>query len=110
MEEDGTRFKVSYPFMPYFYVLTKRELIEEVTQYLSKKYTGIIGKIETVAKDDLDLVEFANLLFLIQSKVPILAQPLNRVETEVHQTIIPQSNRHDKSSKGLVKGGKKEQS
>lgn len=56
MEEDGTRFKVSYPFMPYFYVLTKRELIQEVTQYLSKKYGGTIGKIETVSKEDLDLV------------------------------------------------------
>ncbi|ENN78133.1 hypothetical protein HUJ04_004474 [Dendroctonus ponderosae] len=55
MEEDGTRFKVSYPFMPYFYVLTNRELIEEVSQHLSKKYTGIFGKIETVAKEDLDL-------------------------------------------------------
>ncbi|XP_066147109.1 DNA polymerase epsilon catalytic subunit 1 [Euwallacea fornicatus] len=55
MEEDGTRFKVSYPFMPYFYVLTKRELIQEVIQYLSKKYTGIFGKIETVTKEDLDL-------------------------------------------------------
>ncbi|KAF7265187.1 hypothetical protein GWI33_021380 [Rhynchophorus ferrugineus] len=55
MEEDGTRFKVSCPFMPYFYVLTKRELIQEVTQYLSKKFVGIFGKIETVAKEDLDL-------------------------------------------------------
>lgn len=42
--------------MPYFYVLTKRELIQEVTQYLSKKFVGIFGKIETVAKEDLDLV------------------------------------------------------
>lgn len=56
MEEDGTRFKVTYPFMPYFYVLTKRELLQEVNQYLSKKYTGIFGKIETVTKEDLDLV------------------------------------------------------
>ncbi|CAH0549983.1 unnamed protein product [Brassicogethes aeneus] len=55
MEEDGTRFKVSYPFMPYFYVLTKRELIQEVTQFLSKKFSGTIGKIETVTKEDLDL-------------------------------------------------------
>ncbi|XP_050295840.1 DNA polymerase epsilon catalytic subunit 1 [Anthonomus grandis grandis] len=55
MEQDGSRFKVSYPFMPYFYVLTKRELILEVTQFLSKKYSGIFGSIETVSKDDLDL-------------------------------------------------------
>ncbi|XP_018571015.1 DNA polymerase epsilon catalytic subunit A [Anoplophora glabripennis] len=55
MEEDGTRFKVSYPFMPYFYVLTKRELIQEVTEFLIKKFSGVIGKIETVTKEDLDL-------------------------------------------------------
>lgn len=56
MEEDGTRFKVSYPFMPYFYVLTKRELLQEVMQFISKKYAGTIAKIEIVAKEDLDLV------------------------------------------------------
>lgn len=56
MEEDGTRFKVSYPFMPYFYVLTKRELIQEVSEFLVKKFSGAIGKIETVIKEDLDLV------------------------------------------------------
>lgn len=62
MEEDGTRFKVSYPFMPYFYVLTKRELIQEVTQFLGKKFSGTIGKIETVTKEDLDLV--SNISFI----------------------------------------------
>lgn len=56
MEEDGTRFKVSCPFMPYFYVLTKSELIQEVTEYLSRKYSGIIVNIEVIAKEDLDLV------------------------------------------------------
>lgn len=56
MEEDGTRFKVSYSFMPYFYVLTKRELIQEVTEFLIKKFSGVIGKVETVTKEDLDLV------------------------------------------------------
>ncbi|XP_025837463.1 DNA polymerase epsilon catalytic subunit A [Agrilus planipennis] len=55
MEEDGTRFKVSYPFMPYFYILTSRELLQEVAQFLSKKYSGVINKIEEVVKEDLDL-------------------------------------------------------
>lgn len=58
MEEDGTRFKLSYPFMPYFYVLTKIELIQEVSEYLTKKYSGTIVKIEVVSKEDLDLVSF----------------------------------------------------
>lgn len=56
MQEDGTRFKVSYPFSPYFYVLTRRELLQDVTQFLSKKFSGSINKIEIVTKDDLDMV------------------------------------------------------
>lgn len=58
MQEDGTRFKVSYPFKPYFYILTRRELLQEVSQYLTKKYSGVIGKIEIATKDDLDLVSY----------------------------------------------------
>lgn len=57
MEEDGTRFKVSYCYMPYFYILTRRELIQEVNQFLTKKFSGTIGKIEVVSKEDLDLVQ-----------------------------------------------------
>lgn len=56
MQENGTRFKVSYPFKPYFYILTHKELIQEVTQFLTKKFSGTIGKIEVVTKEDLDLV------------------------------------------------------
>lgn len=56
MEEDGTRFKVSYPFKPYFYILTHRQVIDEVSQFLIKKFSGTIGKIEIVTKEDLDLV------------------------------------------------------
>ncbi|KAF5305758.1 hypothetical protein FQR65_LT07654 [Abscondita terminalis] len=55
MEEDGTRFKISYPFKPYFYILANRELLYEVTQYLTKKYAGIVESIEQVVKEDLDL-------------------------------------------------------
>ncbi|KAF5297091.1 hypothetical protein FQA39_LY02671 [Lamprigera yunnana] len=55
MEEDGTRFKISYPFRPYFYILTQRELLYEVSQYLLKKYAGTIETIEEVVKEDLDL-------------------------------------------------------
>ncbi|KAL1514239.1 hypothetical protein ABEB36_003526 [Hypothenemus hampei] len=87
MEEDGTRFKVLYPFMPYFYVLTKRELIQEVTQYLSKRFSGIFGKIETVSKEDLDLpnhlvglkqkyikLSFYNQSDLIKVRTPLLKE------------------------------------
>lgn len=56
MEEDGTRFKVSYPFMPYFYLLTKNDSIDEVVDYLKGKYSGVIVRVEVVSKEDLDLV------------------------------------------------------
>lgn len=56
MEEDGTRFKVSYPFMPYFYLLTKNDSIEEVVDFLKGKYSGLIVRMEVVSKEDLDLV------------------------------------------------------
>lgn len=55
MEEDGSRFKVSYIFQPYFYILVKRELMHEVIQFLTKKYAGILAHIDIVTKEDLDL-------------------------------------------------------
>lgn len=56
IEEDGTRFKISYPFMPYFYILPRKEATQEITQYLTKKYGGLITSIEPIYKEDLDLV------------------------------------------------------
>lgn len=56
MEDDGSRFKITLPFQPYFYLLAKKENIQEVTGYLSKKYAGSILKIEQILKEDLDLV------------------------------------------------------
>ncbi|KAL6267362.1 hypothetical protein P5V15_000437 [Pogonomyrmex californicus] len=55
IEEDATRFKVSLPFSPYFYILCRKDTFEEVSTFLSKKYMGILTKIETVYKEDLDL-------------------------------------------------------
>lgn len=56
IEDDGSRFKITLPFQPYFYLLTKKENVQEVTAYLSKKYAGSIVSIEPVLKEDLDLV------------------------------------------------------
>lgn len=67
MEEDGTRFKISYPYKPYFYILTGRELLHEVSQYLLKKYTGTLGSIEEVIKEDLDLVGFIESLVYVDA-------------------------------------------
>ena len=56
LEEDFSRFKVSLPYHPYFYILCRKDTMQEVSTFLSKKYFGLISKIETVTKEDLDLV------------------------------------------------------
>lgn len=58
IEEDATRFKVSLPYLPYFYILCRKNTFEEVSTFLSKKYAGILVKIETTYKEDLDLVRY----------------------------------------------------
>ncbi|XP_011332677.2 DNA polymerase epsilon catalytic subunit A isoform X4 [Ooceraea biroi] len=55
IEEDATRFKISLPYSPYFYILCRKNTFEEVSTFLSKKYTGVLAKIETLYKEDLDL-------------------------------------------------------
>uniref|UniRef100_A0A915Q6B6 DNA polymerase epsilon catalytic subunit n=1 Tax=Setaria digitata TaxID=48799 RepID=A0A915Q6B6_9BILA len=54
LQEDGERFKISYPFRPYLFVGTLPSFEHQVLSYLSKKYTGIIT-IDIVEKEDLDL-------------------------------------------------------
>lgn len=56
IEEDGTRFKISLPFKPYFYILCRKDTLQEVSTLLHKKYPGFLSKIEPVTKEDLDLV------------------------------------------------------
>jgi DNA polymerase family B, exonuclease domain. len=63
---DASRFKITLPFEPYFHILTKKECVQEVSAFLSKKYTGLILRIEQVTKEDLDLVSTST--------------PLNKVE------------------------------
>lgn len=56
IEMDGTRFKVSLSFQPYFLILARRECEQEVIQYLSKKFAGTLHKIDIIEKEDLELV------------------------------------------------------
>lgn len=58
IEEDATRFKVSLPYFPYFYILCRKNTFEEVSTFLSKKYTGLLVKVEPIHKEDLDLVRY----------------------------------------------------
>ena len=56
IQEDGKRFKVFMPILPYFYIKCRSDdLIQETSAYLSKKYGGLIRSIENIHKEDLDL-------------------------------------------------------
>ena len=56
IEEDGGRFKVSLPFAPYFYILTRKGTEREVSSFLSRKFSGRIAGIDMVGKEDMELV------------------------------------------------------
>ncbi|XP_047033802.1 DNA polymerase epsilon catalytic subunit 1 [Helicoverpa zea] len=56
IEMDGSRFKVSLTFQPYFLILARKECEQEVIQFLSKRFAGTIHKINVIEKEDLDLL------------------------------------------------------
>ncbi|CAB4064926.1 POLE [Lepeophtheirus salmonis] len=88
IEEDGTRFKVSVSFKPYFYVKVRNGLLQETTAFLSKKYGGVISSIEQVRKENLDL---ANHLVGLQEKYIKLSfatvSDLQKVRKDVLATV-----------------------
>ena len=49
-------FQATLPYRPYFYVLTKKGCEREVASFFTKKFTGKIASVETVGKEDLELV------------------------------------------------------
>eukprot|EP00043_Microstomoeca_roanoka_P015073 m.150253 g.150253 ORF g.150253 m.150253 type:complete len:2376 (-) comp16169_c0_seq1:102-7229(-) len=55
MEEDGGRFKVAFPYLPYFYIKVKPNTEIEVEQYLKRKFDVKIAAIDRVDKEDLSL-------------------------------------------------------
>lgn len=52
---DGSRFKTTVVYQPYFLVLPRPKCALEVVRFLSKKYVGQLSKIEHIQKEDLDL-------------------------------------------------------
>ncbi|XP_054717403.1 DNA polymerase epsilon catalytic subunit A-like [Uloborus diversus] len=55
VEDDGSRFKATLPYKPYFYVSTVRGAEPEVASYLSRKFGGTVNKVEIIEKEDLNL-------------------------------------------------------
>jgi len=44
------------PFRPYFYICIKKDCEREASSILPKKFAGKLFSVETVQKEDLDLV------------------------------------------------------
>lgn len=106
MQEDGSRFKASLPFKPYFYILPKKECIQEVSSFLSKKYAGIIASIEQCSKEDLDLV--SHIILIIFFSFPIClnvflfdlsVKPFGWFEADLFETVIFVCDGSDESEK-----------
>ncbi|VDK71850.1 unnamed protein product [Gongylonema pulchrum] len=55
LQEDGGRFKISYPFRPYLHLATVPSFEYHVASYLSKKYPNVVT-VDIVEKEDLDMV------------------------------------------------------
>lgn len=55
IQMDGSRFKASVVYEPYFLVLPQPEQPLEVARYLQKKYTSQLTRIEHIKKEDLDI-------------------------------------------------------
>lgn len=72
LEEDCSRFKVSLPYNPYFYILCQDGTNQEVITFLTKKFSGFLLKAELVSKEDLELV-----FTLLPSKTHYLKKLVN---------------------------------
>ena len=57
--EDGSRFKATLSFPPYFYILTRRDTERDVSSFLSRKFSGRIAGIDMVDKEDMDMVIYS---------------------------------------------------
>lgn len=66
VQDDGSRFKASLAFKPYFYILPKKDCMQEVSSFLGKKYAGLI-EITACDKEDLDLVQSSMVLIVLFS-------------------------------------------
>lgn len=42
--------------------MAKKEVLQDVTTFLTKKFSGLLASVEVVRKEDLDLVSFSVVL------------------------------------------------
>lgn len=56
IEEDGSTFKATLKYEPYFYIAVKQDTEREVENMLKRQYEHLISQILIVEKEDLDMV------------------------------------------------------
>ncbi|XP_063387130.1 DNA polymerase epsilon catalytic subunit 1 isoform X2 [Cydia fagiglandana] len=99
IEMDGSRFKISLTFQPYFLLLARKECEQEVIQYLSKKYAGTIHKIEVIEKEDLDLLNHLSGLKQRYLKLSFMSQnEMMKVRREVLTAVNKNKEREKKDA------------
>nr|CAD7446163.1 unnamed protein product [Timema bartmani] len=116
IQEDDTRFKVSLPFKPYFYILTKKDCTQEVSAYLTKKFSGSLTKAEVMTKEDLDLpnhliglkqtylkLSFLTVTDLVKVRRELMSAVRKNREREKNNTYYTEMLTNALASKGTTK-------
>ncbi|XP_048486026.1 DNA polymerase epsilon catalytic subunit 1 [Plutella xylostella] len=99
IEMDGSRFKVSLTFQPYFLLHARRECQQEVIQYLSKKFAGSIHKIEVIEKEDLELLNHLSGLKQSYIKLSFMSQnDMMKVRREILTAVNKNKEREKKDA------------
>ncbi|XP_072929758.1 DNA polymerase epsilon catalytic subunit 1 isoform X2 [Epargyreus clarus] len=99
IEMDGSRFKVSLMFQPYFLIMARKECEQEVIQYLSKKFAGTIHKIDIIEKEDLDLLNHLSGLRQRYIKLSFMSQnEMMKVRREILTAVNKNKEREKKDA------------
>lgn len=103
IQMDGSRFKASVVYEPYFLVLPSAQHSLEVARYLQKKFTGHLSKIEHIKKDDLDM---ANHLIGLQQNFLKLSfannTAMNKVRREI-MAVVRKNREREKTNTNYIK-------
>ncbi|KAH9641118.1 hypothetical protein HF086_000766 [Spodoptera exigua] len=97
IEMDGSRFKISLTFQPYFLILARKECEQEVIQFLSKRFAGTIHKITVIEKEDLDLLNHLSGLKQRYIKLSFMSQnEMMKVRREILTAVNKNKEREKK--------------
>lgn len=103
IQMDGSRFKASVVYEPYFMVLPLKGHSIEVARYLGKKYAGTLARIEHIQKEDLDLSN--HLIGLKQSYLKLFfpnTTAMNKVRRDILSAARKNQER-DKANTDYIK-------